>query len=301
MIHPFQPVCLEQQQAYQRRLAKCPQIASDYSFINLWCWAAPYGLEWAWNDDFVWIRQIRPEINFWAPVGDWNRFEASKSRDHFLEPESDDFAVRFIRVPERLVDIWQQIPGAGIQVEEARAQWDYLYSAAALMELRGNRYHKKKNLLRQFQKKYACSFALLDETLIEKTLAMQEKWCQWRDCESIDSLAAENEAIVRLLKNWNAFDQIIGGVLMVDSEIIAFAIAEYLPDETFLVHFEKGDPGFKGVYQAINQIFLEQQPVFITQVNREQDMGDEGLRKAKMSYHPIGFVKKFTVTGPDNF
>jgi hypothetical protein len=82
----------------------------------------------------------------------------------------------------------------------------------------------------------------------------------------------------------------------VDGKLAAYTIAEILPDRTLVIHFEKGDPTFKGAYQAINQKFLAHVPAEIQTVNREQDLGDDGLRKAKLSYQPIGFIKKFGVT-----
>jgi hypothetical protein len=75
----------------------------------------------------------------------------------------------------------------------------------------------------------------------------------------------------------------------------AYTIAEDLSQGALVVHFEKGDPEYKGVYQAINQIFLKNSGNDFHIVNREQDLGDEGLRKAKLSYHPIGFLKKYRV------
>lgn len=298
MINTFKTINLGQQKEYRQRVAKCLPMASDYSFVNLWCWAEPYGLEWAWDDKLVWIRQTHPELVYWAPVGCWEQVDWCRRLDPSaaITTGGSPAPTRFIRVPEPLVRIWEHDLDEGIHVNASRAHWDYLYSASELTALKGNRFHKKRNLLKQFKKKYDYSFAFLDASLIDQTLALQEKWCQWRNCESAESLAAENQAIVNLLKNWEKFDGISGGLLFVGGDIIAFAIAEYLPDQTLLIHFEKGDPEFKGVYQAINQIFLEKQPVPVLRINREQDLGDAGLRKAKMSYQPVDFIRKSSVT-----
>ena len=82
---------------------------------------------------------------------------------------------------------------------------------------------------------------------------------------------------------------------MVETEMAAYTVAEKLSADTLVIHFEKGDHDFKGVYQAINQIFLENAGRGFTMVNREQDLDSEGLRKAKLSYNPVGFLKKFDV------
>jgi hypothetical protein len=85
---------------------------------------------------------------------------------------------------------------------------------------------------------------------------------------------------------------------VVDEKMIAYTIAEALDDDSIVIHFEKGCPNFKGVYQAINQMFLERCCQGFKIVNREQDLGDEGLRKAKLSYNPVAFLKKYTVRLP---
>ena len=170
-----------------------------------------------------------------------------------------------------------------------------LFRSRDLIDLKGNRYHKKKNLLNQFLGKYDHVYLPLSPDLIEKALAMQEDWCVWRDCESDDTLASENRAIARVLAYWDALADISGGALLVDGEMAAFTVAERMNDETLLIHFEKGLTAYKGIYQAINQRFLAENDRF-QRVNREQDMGEEGLRKAKKSYHPVDFVRKYAVT-----
>ncbi len=144
----FAPVGDSQQACYQAYLDACPQVASDYSFVNLWSWAEVYGLEWAFSDNLVWIRQNRPEPVLWAPVGDWRQMDWKTLKEE-LYP---DFKY-FIRVPVVLANIWSTVFGEQMEANTDRDQWDYLYDARDLRELRGNRFHKKKNLVNQFKKK----------------------------------------------------------------------------------------------------------------------------------------------------
>ena len=99
-----------------------------------------------------------------------------------------------------------------------------------------------------------------------------------------------------MLDNWQHLSGVTGGALKVDSTLVAYTVAEAMPDNTLVIHFEKGCPDFKGSYQAINQMFLENDAGTSTLVNREQDLGDQGLRKAKLSYNPVDFVRKYRVT-----
>jgi hypothetical protein len=286
----FEPIRLERQDDYLRHLAQCGQIASDYSFINLWGWGEEYGLQWAWQDDLVWIRQQDPQPALWAPVGDWQRIDwpaalaAAKAN-----------ADRIIRIPEGLIDTLRRNDALSNMVEETREHWDYLYSIEELIELKGNRFHKKKNLLNQFVKSYEYTYLPFGPDMIDHAMAMQEDWCAWRDCEDVETLASENQAIARVLDTAQHLQAITGGSLIVKGIIAAYTIAEIMPDNSLVIHFEKGCPDYKGSYQAINQIFLTKLPKGPTIVNREQDIGDEGLRKAKLSYNPVDFVKKYQI------
>lgn len=288
MAFRFENIDLEKQSDYSRLFSECPQKASDYSFSNLWSWADEYGLVWSWTGGLVWIKQTVPKDCFWAPVGNWETTEWKKTFEGIDTAE-------FIRVPDTLADMWREAFGSRAIIEESRKHWDYLYDVDSLISLKGNRYHKKKNLANQFAKKYAYEFLPLGSDTIGMALDMQEDWCTWRDCESSDSLAAENRAIAKVLENWEKLPSVTGGALIADGEMAAYTIAEALSEDTVVIHFEKGNSKFKGVYQAINKLFLEHSAAGYKTVNREQDLGDEGLRKAKMSYHPVGFVKKYRV------
>ncbi len=284
----FEPVTLDRQTDYLNFLAQCPQVASDYSFLNIWAWAEEYGLQWAWNERSVWIKQTRPQEALWAPVGPW---EAIEWGSHLPAD-----ARAFIRVPQKLAEIWRSQLGKRVRVKPERGHWDYIYSVSDLIELPGNRFHSKKNLLNQFIKSYEFRYLDFGPKLIEQAMAMQEDWCTWRDCESSDLLSAENRAILRVFDRWDRFEKIMGGALFVENIIVAYTLAEPLNPDTLVIHFEKGCPAYKGGYQAINQMFLEHSAGGFQFVNREQDLDSEGLRKAKLSYNPVAFLEKSNVT-----
>ncbi len=286
----FKPISLDGQAEYLKYFAGCPQKTSDYSFINLWGWAEEYGLSWAWTEKLVWIKQMKPAVQYWAPVGFWDMVDWNRRLMGFPGMNST-----FIRVPENLLALWEKNVDRPLSVQETREHWDYIYDLKELVKLKGNRFHKKKNLLVQFTKKIEFQFSPLTTDIIGKALAMQQSWCTWRDCESSEALAAENRVIARVLNDWEKLDGIHGGAILTDDKLIAYTVAEGLDDDTLLIHFEKGDSEYKGVYQAINQLFLEHGKWDYKRVNREQDLGDEGLRKAKMSYHPLEFNKKYRI------
>jgi uncharacterized protein len=286
------PSSLDRQQAYRTLLSACPEIASDFSFINLWGWALNYGLEWAWYGGLVWIRQTLPEPAHWAPVGPWQTIDWEAA----ISDLSSTGPLQFIRVPDRLLALWKGQPGLHCRATETRGHWDYIYSVPELVALKGNRFHKKKNLLNQFLKKYDFRFRPFEPALVKEALSMQADWCLWRDCESSDTLMAENIAIERVLTRWEALEGILGGALAIEDHLVAYTVADALSDDTVVIHFEKGCTSVTGVYQAINQMFLESLGDRFETVNREQDLDDPGLRKAKLSYQPIHLLEKYEVS-----
>lgn len=282
------PAALSKQSAFKNRLAQCPQVTSDYSFLNLWAWAEEHDLSWAWEEDLVWIRQGSPSPCYWAPIGPWQDVDWN---ERFVK--NFPGGARFIRVPELLAGMLTSSLKDSVDIKDARGHWDYLYDLNDLVALQGNRFHKKKNLVNQFKKKYDYTLVPLGPDFAKEALALQEDWCLWRDCESIEALAAENRVIKKVFANWNSFENLMGSGILVDSRLVAYTVAEPLGKQEILIHFEKGNTDYKGVYQAINQTFLESIQDRFTVVNREQDLDDPGLRKAKESYQPSGFQKKY--------
>jgi len=282
----FEPVTLDLQHDFNRLLKNTPQIASDYSFANVYGWAEEYALEMAFEQGLSWIRQNKPENVYWAPVGNWNA-DWQKIISNLPGPAN------IVRIPENLALIWQkELPEMKIQSD--RDHWDYLYLASELTELKGNRFHKKKNLYNQFAKNYDFTYVELEKKYIEEALALQTQWCLWKECDDSGALEAENQAIIRVFSSWREIQGLFGAGLMVGEDMVAYTVAEALPDNSLVIHFEKGCPSYKGVYQAINKLFLENSARNFKTVNREQDLGDMGLKKAKESYNPFGYLKKFT-------
>lgn len=286
----FKPISLDYQEEYLTYLEKTYPKISDLSFINLYGWAEEYGLKIARVDDLFFIKQTRPKEVYWPPVGDYARdWTLTFKEIPFLKP-----GIEFIRVPEILAQKWQEA-FKEIIVEPSREHWDYLYSVQELIELKGNRFHKKKNLLNQFKKKYDFEYKPLDEECVEAALTLQAEWCLWKECADSFALEAENKAIFRVLTNWSKFKNILGGSLWIEDKMVAYTVAEALDQENIVIHFEKGCPNFKGVYQAINHFFLKNSASNFKYVNREQDLGDLGLRKAKESYNPVDYLKKYRI------
>jgi hypothetical protein len=289
----FKPIVLADQKIFNSCLSRSPAKTSDYSFVNVWGWAAVYDLKWAMVDDLIWLCQTRPETRFWAPMGDWREVDWPRYFERYPQ-----FRSALTRVPEPLARWWEKVFGQKVRISPDRDQFDYIYDAKALIELAGNRFHKKRNLLNQFLKNYDYAYEDLSASGVAAAMDMQADWCGWRECDSDAALDNENTAIKNVMRHWADLDGLVGGGIRVNGEMVAYTIAEPLEDDTLVIHFEKANTDYKGVYQAIHQMFLARAAAVrpaIHYVNREQDLGDAGLRRAKESYQPIGFLEKFQV------
>lgn len=284
----FSPLSLDHQDTYATLLSRTAVRSSLMSFVSLWGWRREMGLSWAWDTDLVWLRASRPEPFLLPPVGDWTAVDwASRLRGCF------DTAL-FQSVPTALALRWQNsIPGALLR-EETRGEWDYLYKTEDLIHLRGNKFMKKRNKIGEFFRDTGNSgdvFAIT-ETHLDEIWSFQEQWLQAQnDPDGI--LASEHRAIREVLEAWSRLATVRGTAIRVRGRLAAYAVGALLDNTTLVVHFEKGDTALRGSYQAINQAFVRQHAqISTTFVNREEDLGDPGLRQAKLSYRPVGFVRK---------
>ena len=178
---------------------------------------------------------------------------------------------------------------AGYTVVEDRDNFDYLYLRDDLAELPGRKFHKKRNLIKTFISNHEyTAMPLLDEH-IPAAIEVLDKWREDLGIEG-DYLAAR-EALER---SWEL--QLCGGIYFVEDQPAGYTLGEELANSTsFVIHFEKAVTRYKGIYQFINQTFASILPDVYQTINREQDLGDDGLRQAKHSYKPCGYVKKYQV------
>ena len=177
-----------------------------------------------------------------------------------------------------------------ITVEFDRDNSDYIYNRIDLANLSGKAYHKKKNLVNSFKNNYEFTIEKINSSNIEDAKKVLNLWKEGRDLKQTDyyqCIAALDD-----IKNENS---VLSGIIAyVENNPVAWSLGELLPDsKTYLVHFEKGDNNYKGVYQFINNETAKNLPETVLYINREQDLGDEGLRQAKMTYRPCGFINKY--------
>ncbi|MHB9133129.1 MAG: DUF2156 domain-containing protein [Armatimonadota bacterium] len=291
----FKPIELADKDALETYVAAHPPLASEYNFTNLFGWREVDNYHLAAYQDGFLIRKFYQEtMSFLQPLVPEHGVDAVRDCLAYLQDKSTNPVIE--RVGEDFVTAFPQL-AEEFAVREDRDNFDYLYSVQDLIDLKGAQYHDKKNLLNQFINKHNYRYLPLTAECAQECLQFAHSWCEERRCERIEGLAQENCATVQILQHFAELGA-SGGILEVEDKLVAFTIGEPLNPDTFVIHIEKGAGEYTGVYQAINWEYLRHAATGYTYVNREQDLGVPGLRKAKESYNPVRMGKKFRVSLP---
>ena len=270
-----------------------PPLTSELTFTNLFMWRHYYRPHWVVMDDCLLVICLPPNQPPFGlpPVGHGDKREAlAWLMNHFAASGKSPEVQRLSRY-----DLEKYVDGSLYVVESEPAQNDYVYLTDDLTKLAGRKLHQKKNHVNQFMKKYQFEWHHLNTKHIGEITAMQEDWCSLKNCSSDPSLLNEDLAISEALSNFELLGY-QGLVVKVDGKVEAFTFGEWLNHETAVVHIEKANPEIQGLYATINQLFCREVLAGFKFVNREQDLGIEGLRRAKESYHPHHMVEKYRVT-----
>jgi len=287
----WESLSLEQQRAYRDVFSRTPERSVHYTFASLWGWNVNCGYEWAWDGGLVWLRATRPVPVVMAPVGDWDSVDWS-----FALPERWPGGTVFLDVPGGLARRWELALPGRVKVLPSRSEWEYVHKVENLVTLKGNRFRTKAQKVRRFLEAFEPDYVPVGPENLAAVRAFQEEWCRAHRCEGDRSLMEEDRAISSTLDAWERLDGLFGGALRVGGRMVAYTLAEPVDAETVAIRFEKASPDFRDAYQAVNRLFLERACGGFAWVNREEDMGDRGMREAKMSYRPDRFLEKFTVT-----
>lgn len=186
-----------------------------------------------------------------------------------------------------------------LQITELRDSCDYLYLREELATLPGSRFHKKKNRINYFTSRHEYNIDIFSSEHLKSCLNLLDSWSQSYRTDTGRFSLMDVEATAEAIHSAEALG-LEGVVVITGGQIAAFALGERLNKDTAVCHFEKADPFTEGLYQLVNREFarlLFQECRFL---NREQDLGDTGLRSAKLSYHPVELVKKYLVTPLDH-
>lgn len=224
--------------------------------------------------------------------------------DYFLPPLGGDVAealrimftngVALYGADDRFAE--KYLDATTLQITELRDSFDYLYLREELATLPGSRFHKKKNRISYFTSRHDYSVAIFSKEHTDGCMILLDKWFHSSGNQAGPSLVMEAEATSEALRFAEELG-LEGVVVFVNGAVAAFSLGERLNQDTAVCHFEKANPFMEGLNQLLNREFARLLFQDCRYLNREQDLGDMGLRNAKLSYHPVDLVKKYLVTG----
>ncbi len=282
----LRPLSLDDRLFVTEYLRRFPPEISELTFTNLFAWR---------HSRPIWIDEFRESLLFFAETKTGLAILGNPVGPVSLPKVFTEYTGRIAgadRFPkERLPNV--ALDGT-VMVVEDRDNADYVYRREDLATLAGRHFTKKRNHINQCLAAYKCRYEMITEETIPECLAMQDRWCASRDCKTEPGLCGEYRAIVETLQNYRKFP-LTGGAIRIDGTIEAFAVGERLNPSTAVWHFEKAMPHFHGLGQLINQWFARDNLAEFAYVNREQDLGIPGLRRAKESYSPDHLVEKVRI------
>lgn len=283
----FEPLKKEHKPLFDNAFENYPPEISEFTFTNLYSWRIAYDFQISMLGNLIILKAASgARHRFFSPIGRGDIKQA------IVKIFNDSKGV-FIRIPESVKDLFSN--DAGFIVGLDRNNSDYLYRTIDLISLQGRRYDGKRNLIKKFKGEYEYRFLELNASNISRCLEFEERWCSVKDCDSVEGLNNERGAIKEVVSNFSEFN-LIAGAVEIKNAILALAIAEKLNLNTLVIHILKADSNVPGLYQVMMNEFLEKNSGVFEFVNLEQDLGIEGLRKSKESYHPVKMVNKYTIS-----
>ena len=229
------------------------------------------------------------------PLGNENKMQdAIANMIEFFATNNEEFSL--LDIDKSFVEELKKFPDAKFEIKINRDDFDYVYFAEDLINLSGRKYNLKKTPLNGFRRNYpTAKYLSITEELIPKCREELNLWYESKVAKLNTNSMFDMIAVNELLDSFLDFN-IKSGAIELDGRIIAFTFGEQLNADTAVIHIEKADPSIRGSYVAINQGFIENEWSNMTYINREEDLGIEGLRKSKSSYNPCKMVEKFRVT-----
>ena len=274
----FQPVRLEDRSVIERYTMPSGICNCDLAFANMYCWQAVYHSAWAEVGGFLVIRfQIDggERIGYMQPVGagDFGPILPQLREDAHAHGQR----LRIIGLTDEGREMIRRMHPGEFAFESDRALEDYVYNADDLRTLPGRRYQPKRNHINRFTAEYPdYRYEELTPERFQECMALEREWRKVHEGHTSE-LCAEQR----------------GGCIYVGDRLAAFTYGSAVNDHTFDTHVEKADTEYDGAFTIINKRFAEHLPERFTLINREEDLGLEGLRRAKLSYHPAFLQHKF--------
>lgn len=265
----------------------------EYTFGNLFIWSSAYSTEICRYKDFLICRWGKDDdINYSLPLGEGDFTDAVSAIIDYAKLNGETPVI--YGITEGYLGLMQEAFTGKFTYKYDDGNNDYIYSTEKMASLSGKKYHGKRNHITNFKKNNPdWSFEKISKDNIDECLALHSKWIENKDPDDED-YSLEFEAVKKAFEYFDELDM-VGGLIRVNGEVIAYTLGEpQMNGHCFVSHFEKAPADMIGAYPIINQEFTKNCLMQYEYVNREEDLGIEGLRKAKQSYHPEIWLEKCT-------
>jgi len=287
----FKDITLEDKEAITSITMNSERKNCDLSFSNLCSWRFMYDTKFAIVDGFLLFKfYMNNQLAYMMPVGEGDLKKILEAIIDDAASEGESFLM--YGVCNNMKDEIEKLMPGKFDFSSNRDYVDYIYLRTDLAELKGKKFQPKRNHANKFYKTYTdYEYVPITADRISECLRLEEEWCKANDCGQQNGLGNERKSLTYAL---NHFDELglTGGILYVNGKIAAFTFGMPINHETFGVHVEKADTQIEGAYNVINQEFAKHIPEQFVYLNREEDLGIEGLRKAKLSYQPTILLEK---------
>jgi Uncharacterized conserved protein len=289
----FKEVELSDKKWMEPLLATADMSGCHQNFTNIFAWSKIYNYRVAQVNDFLVVKGVMNESPYYFyPAGSGDIKAVVEVMKQDAASSGHEFALAGIS-PEDIAVLKRVLPDS-FEYKEMRDSFDYVYLLDKLVTLSGNKLHSKRNHINRFIKEnHDWSFEQISLDNIGECWEMNLEWCKRNSND--DEIAKETCAVRRCFEHFAALG-LEGGLIRKEGRVIAYTMGEKLNSDTYVIHIEKAFSEIEGAYQMINREFaalIQKNYPQLIYVNREEDMGLEGLRKAKLSYHPSKMEEKF--------
>ncbi|MGN0332244.1 MAG: DUF2156 domain-containing protein [Lachnospiraceae bacterium] len=273
----------------------------ERTFVNVFLWSRKYPVKWALIENtLVFKSEDETHLSFAFPAGeDENIKKTLEIMKEYSEERGYPFTLYNV-TPDNFRKLEEWYPDR-FEIEYDRDSADYVYESEKLATLSGKKLHGKRNHINKFKALYEdrWSYETMTKENLEECFQMALAWRNENGCDEDEEKNAEMCVTLNSLRLFEELG-LTGGVLKIDGKVVAFTIGEPVCSDTFVVHIEKAYADIQGAYPMINQQFVEHECRAYKYINREEDTGAEGLRKAKLSYRPAFMVEKGDVKEKNN-
>ena len=290
----FRTIELSDSERIKKLLSLSDYRGCEYCFANNFAWHRLADTKIAFYKDFYISCSFKYGIHFTYPAGKGDIADIIGQMREYAESNNSPLIISSVCEEEKR-QLASVFGSDSFTVEQNRDSYDYIYNVSDLVNLSGRKYHSKRNHLSKFRSSFNYTFDAITENDFDDCIKLAALSYNEKSGYDSDSAVAEQYAINAFFNHYNELS-LVGGILRVDGAIAAFSIGERINSDTIGVHIEKADTSFEGSFTAVNNEFLKMYGGNFTYVNREEDMGIDGLRKAKQSYYPAFMQIKNTIT-----